>query len=263
MIVQSTSEKLLVEKQGHVAVVTMNNPPANTWTEESLKALKKLVLELNEDKDIYSLVLTGQGEKFFSAGADLNLFAEGNMGVARNMSRYFGEAFETLSEFRGVSIAAINGFAMGGGLEVALACDIRIVEEQSQMALPEAKVGLLPCAGGTQNLSWLVGEGWAKRMILVGERVNAAKALEIGLVEEVVEKGEALTKAVEMAQKVAEQSPTSVAACKKLIQMGRSGPIAAALSPERELFADLFHSEDQKEGVQAFLQKRKPEWKNC
>ncbi len=262
MTVQSTSDKLLVEKQGHVAVVTMNNPPANTWTEESLKALKQLVLDLNEDREIYSLVLTGQGEKFFSAGADLNLFADGDMGVARNMSRYFGEAFETLSRFRGVSIAAINGFSMGGGLEVALACDIRVAEEQALMALPEAKVGLLPCAGGTQNLSWLVGEGWAKRMILVGERVDAAKALEIGLVEEVVVRGAALDKALEMAQKVADQSPTAVAACKELIQMGRSGPITAALSPERELFADLFHTEDQKEGVQAFLEKRRPEWKN-
>ncbi len=256
------SDKLVVEKQGHVALVTMNNPPANTWTEESLKALKKLVLALNEDRDIYSLVLTGQGQKFFSAGADLNLFAEGDMGVARNMARYFGEAFETLSQFRGVSVAAINGFAMGGGLEVALACDIRIAEEQVLMALPEAKVGLLPCAGGTQNLSWLVGEGWAKRMILCGERVNAAKALEIGLVEEVVSQGAALDQALALAQQVAEQSPTSVAACKQLIQMGRSGPISQALSPERELFADLFHTEDQKEGVQAFLQKRKPEWKN-
>lgn len=112
MSVQSTSDKLKLEVRGHVALVTMNNPPANTWTEESLKALKQLVLDLNEDRDIYSLVLTGEGEKFFSAGADLNLFAEGDMGVARNMSRYFGEAFETLSDFRGVSIAAMNGFAM-------------------------------------------------------------------------------------------------------------------------------------------------------
>ncbi|MEH6627620.1 MAG: enoyl-CoA hydratase [Motiliproteus sp.] len=263
MSVQSTNEKLRLEIQGHVALVTMNNPPANTWTEESLKALKQLVQDLNDDRDIYSLVLTGGGEKFFCAGADLNLFADGDMGVARNMARYFGEAFETLSQFRGVTIAAINGFAMGGGLEVALACDIRVAEEQTLMALPEAKVGLLPCAGGTQNLSWLVGEGWAKRMILCGERVDAAKALEIGLVEEVVPKGAALDKAMELANKVADQSPTSVAACKQLIQMGRTGPIAQALSPERELFADLFHSEDQKEGVQAFLEKRKANWKNC
>ena len=105
------------------------------------------------------------------------------------MSRRFGEAFETLASFRGVTIAAINGFAMGGGLECALACDIRIAEEQAQMALPEATVGLLPCGGGTQRLAWLVGEGWAKRMILCGERVDAATAQRIGLIEEVVPKG--------------------------------------------------------------------------
>lgn len=184
--------QLKLEKQGHTAVVTMSNPPANTWTKDTLIALKNLVIELNADKEIYSLVITGEGEKFFSAGADLNVFADGDKGVAADMSRVFGEAFETLSDFRGVSIAAINGFAMGGGLEVALACDIRIAEAQAQMALPEAKVGLLPCAGGTQNLSWLVGEGWAKRMILCGERLKADKAQQIGLVEEVVEQGKAL-----------------------------------------------------------------------
>ena len=113
----------------------------------------------------------------------------------------FGEAFEALSAFRGVSIAAVNGYAMGGGLECALACDIRIAEEQAQMALPEAGVGLLPCAGGTQNLPWLVGEGWAKRMILCGERIDARTAERIGLVEEVVAKGQALDAALKLAEK--------------------------------------------------------------
>lgn len=107
------SDKLIVEKQGHTAVITMNNPPANTWTEESLKGLKVVVEELNQDKEIYALVIRSQSEKFFSAGADLNLFADGDRSIARDMARYFGEAFETLSRFRGVSIAAINGFAMG------------------------------------------------------------------------------------------------------------------------------------------------------
>ena len=125
------------------------------------------------------------------------------------MSKVFGDAFEALTNFRGVSIAAINGYAMGGGLEVALACDIRIAEEQAQMALPEAKVGLLPCAGGTQNLAWLVGEGWAKRMILCGERLKADKAREIGLVEEVVGAGESLAAAMKLANQVGEQSPVA------------------------------------------------------
>lgn len=256
------TSKLLLEIIEHTAVITINNPPANTWDDESLAALKSLILNLNEDRNIYSLILTGQGSKFFSAGADLNLFASGDKKVAQSMAHVFGEAFETLSQFRGVSIAAINGFAMGGGLECALACDIRIAESQAKMALPEATVGLLPCAGGTQNLPWLVGEGWAKRMILCGERVDANKALAIGLVEEVVETGYALQTALELSKKVALQSPSSVAACKTLVQAARSNPMQQALPAERALFVGLFDTADQAEGVNAFLEKRKPTWKN-
>lgn len=254
--------QLKLELRGHTALLTMSNPPANTWTHETLTQLRDTVRELNQNKTVYALVITGEGQKFFSAGADLKLFADGDKAVAADMSRIFGEAFETLSQFRGVSIAAINGYAMGGGLEVALACDIRVVEAQAQLALPEAKVGLLPCAGGTQNLAWLVGEGWAKRMILCGERLNAEKALQIGLVEEMVATGEALVTALALADKVAEQSPSAVSACKKLIQQGRTGSINAALPLERELFVGLFDTKDQVEGVSAFLQKRAPNWIN-
>ena len=258
----TTSEYLLVEKIDHTAVVTFNNPPAHTWTEQSLADLRDLVLTLNEDKDIYALVITGGGEKFFSAGADLKVFASGDKKVAKAMSDVFGQAFETLAAFRGVSIAAINGYAMGGGLEVALACDIRLTEEHAVMALPEASVGLLPCAGGTQNLALLVGEGWTKRMILCGERVDSATALRIGLVEEVVAKGAGKEAAIALASKVAKQSPVAVAACKQLIQKNRMMPINDALPQERQAFVDLFDSQDQSEGVQAFLEKRKPVWLN-
>ena len=254
--------QLKLEKRGHTALITMANPPANTWTHASLTELRDTVISLNNDKNIYALVITGEGDKFFSAGADLKLFADGDKAVASDMARIFGEAFETLSAFRGVSIAAINGYAMGGGLEVALACDIRIAEQQAQMALPEAKVGLLPCAGGTQNLAWLVGEGWAKRMILCGERLNAEKALQIGLVEEVVATGTVLEAALALADKVAGQSPVAVTACKKLIQQGRTGNINTALPLERELFVGLFDTKDQVEGVQAFLEKRQANWVN-
>ena len=254
--------QLKLEKRGHTALITMSNPPANTWTADTLTQLRDAVKSLDADKNIYALVITGEGEKFFSAGADLKLFADGDKAVASDMSRIFGEAFETLSSFRGVSIAAINGYAMGGGLEVALACDIRIAEQQAQMALPEAKVGLLPCAGGTQNLAWLVGEGWAKRMILCGERIGAEKAQQIGLVEEVVATGMALESALALADKVAEQSPSAVTACKALIQKGRSGTMQSALPLERELFVGLFDTKDQVEGVQAFLEKRKANWVN-
>ncbi|MEZ5502150.1 MAG: enoyl-CoA hydratase [Halioglobus sp.] len=259
----STSPKLKVELHGHTALVTIDNPGANTWDAESLPALKDLVTKLDTERRIYALVLTGAGEKFFSAGADLKLFADGDPETARSMAQNFGAAFEALADFRGVSIAAINGFAMGGGLEVAMACDIRIAEVQAQMALPEAKVGLLPCAGGTQRLSWLVGEGWAKRMILCGERIDAATAERIGLVEEVVGRGEALDRALALAAQVGEQSPTSVAFCKRLVHSGRDTVIAAGLAGERDLFVELFATEDQREGVNAFLEKRKPVWKNC
>jgi len=258
----STSAKLRVEIRGHTALVTIDNPAANTWDTESLPALRDLVAKLNDNREIYALVITGAGDKFFSAGADLKLFADGDADNAARMAQFFGAGFEALADFRGVSIAAINGFAMGGGLEVALACDIRIAEEQAQMALPEAKVGLLPCAGGTQRLSWLVGEGWAKRIILCGERVNAATAERIGLVEEVVPKGQALERALALAEQVAQQSPTSVGFCKRLIHAGRDTVIAGGLAGERELFVELFATEDQREGVNAFLEKRKPVWKN-
>jgi enoyl-CoA hydratase/carnithine racemase len=258
----SVSDKLKVELRGHTALVTIDNPGANTWDTDSLPALKDLVEKLNNEKAVYALVITGAGEKFFSAGADLKLFADGDPETARTMAEYFGQAFETLADFRGVSIAAVNGFAMGGGLEVAMACDIRIAEEQAQMALPEARVGLLPCAGGTQRLSWLVGEGWAKRIILCGERINAETAQRIGLVEEVVSKGTALERALALAEQVGEQSPTSVAFCKRLIHTGRDAVIAGGLEGERDLFVELFSTQDQREGVNAFLEKRKPEWKN-
>ena len=248
-MIASPSEKIKVSVDGHVATLTIDNPAANTWDTESLPALQAIVEALNASTDIYALVLTGAGEKFFSAGADLKLFADGNPETARVMGDAFGAAFETLADFRGVSVAAINGFAMGGGLEVAMACDIRIAEAQAKLALPEATVGLL-------------GEGWAKRMILCGERIGADKAREIGLVEEVVATGEALAAARQLAASAGAQSPTSVAACKRLIHGARNITIARGLAAERTEFVDLFSTEDQREGVNAFLEKRQPEWKN-
>lgn len=254
---------LLLEKHGHTAVITLNNPPANTWTPESLALLQQIVGELNADPENYALVITSSSEKFFSAGADLNRFNHDDKGQAFAFAQAFGSAFEALANYRGVSIAAITGFAMGGGLEVALSCDFRVAEQQAQMALPEAAVGLLPCGLGSQQLPWLVGEAWAKRMILLGERLKADKALEIGLVQEVVPTGQALAKALELAEKVAKQSPTSVRYCKQLIMAARRQPMDSALAMERELFVRLWDTKDQKEGVGAFVEKRAPQWKNA
>ena len=249
---------------GHVALVTLNNPSANTFTADGLAQLTALVDELNRDLAVYAVVLTGHGEKFFSAGADLKTFAGGDKAMARLMARRFGAAFEALQEARPVVIAAINGYAMGGGLECALACDLRIAEEHAQMALPEPSVGLLPAGCGTQTLPWLVGEGWAKRMILTNERLNAETALRIGLVEQVVPRGQGLATALDMAARVSTLSPRAVTFSKQLIHQARLGtPRAAALAVERERFLDLFDGEDQQEGVAAFLEKRKPVWKNA
>jgi enoyl-CoA hydratase/carnithine racemase len=249
---------------GHVAVITLNNPSANTFTAEGLLELTALVGDLNRNLEVYAAVVTGQGDKFFSAGADLKTFADGDKARARLMAQRFGVAFEALQEARPVIIAAINGYAMGGGLECALACDLRIAEEHAQMALPEPSVGLLPAGCGTQTLPWLVGEGWAKRMILTNERINSETALRIGLVEQVVPRGQSLPTAVQLAQRVATLSPRAVTFSKNLIHQARQGtPRSAALALERERFIDLFDGEDQQEGVKAFLDKRKPVWKNA
>jgi len=250
------------EIHGHTAFITLDNPPASTWTPEGLTAIEKLIAELNEDRNVYAAVLTGTGAKFFSAGADLKSFG-GDKVLARHFIARFGAAFEALMNARFVTIAAINGYAMGGGLECALACDIRIAEAHAQMGLPEPAVGLLPAGSGTQMLPWLVGEGWAKRIILTNERVDASTALRIGLVQEVVEKGTGLAAATAMAERVATLSPRAVEFCKGLIHNARNGiPRRAGLALERERFMDLFDHGDTAEGVNAFLEKRKPEWKN-
>jgi len=253
---------LLVEKRGYTAIITMNNPPANTWTPESLEDLYNIVQELNNDPENYSLILTSNSEKFFSAGAELTRFNHDDKGASFTFAAAFGKAFEALVRYKGVSIAAITGYAMGGGLECALACDVRIAEQQAQLALPEAAVGLLPCGLGSTQLPWLVGEGWAKRMILLGERLKADKALEIGLVSEVVETGSSLEKALELASKVEKQSPSSVKACKDLIMAARTIPMESNYVNERDLFVKLWDTQDRKEGVAAFVEKRSPEWKN-
>jgi enoyl-CoA hydratase/carnithine racemase len=250
------------EPRGHTAVVTIDNPPANTWTPESLAELEELVRRLNADRSVYAAVITGAGEKFFSAGADLKSF-QGDKVLARRFIARFGAAFEALMDARFVTIAAINGYAMGGGLECTLACDLRIAEAHAQMGLPEPSVGLLPAGCGTQMLPRLVGEGWAKRIILANERIDAATALRIGLVQEVVDKGKALQSALALADRVATLSPRAVEYCKGLIANARNGiPVRAGLALERERFIDLFDHGDQAEGVRAFFEKRTPQWKN-
>lgn len=255
---------ILSSQDGHIATLTLSRPPANAFSAEGLRQLRDLVAEINANPEIRAIVVTGAGEKFFSAGADLNGFADGDRARARQLAQAFGTAFEALQNARPVVIAAINGYAMCGGLECALSCDIRIAEEHAQMTLPEAAVGLLPAGCGTQTLPWLVGEGWATRMIMTNERVDAATALRIGLVEEVVPRGQALTAALALAQRATTVSPRAAAYSKQLVHLAREGiPRQAALALERERFVDLFDGADQREGVNAFLEKRIPQWSNA
>ena len=254
---------LKLSREEHTAIIMIDNPPANTFDRSNLAQLKQMLAELEAERDIYALVITGAGAKFFSAGADLKQFASGERQSAAELTILFSEAFEALSRFRCLTIAAINGYAMGGGLECALACDLRIAEQHAELALPEASVGLLPCAGGTQLLPWLVGEGWAKRMILCGERVDAATAQRIGLIEQRVPRGQSLSQALTLAKQAARQSPGALAACKTLIQSARHQPLALNLAQERSAFVKLFETHDQREGVNAFLEKRPPVWKNA
>jgi enoyl-CoA hydratase/carnithine racemase len=251
---------LNVDIQENICHLKINHPPANTWTLDNLKALLETIQMLDRQPEIFILIISGSGNKFFSAGADLGLFSQGSSEIAQKMSLAFGDAFEALSRFKGISIAAINGYAMGGGLECALACDFRIVEPHVELGLPEASVGLLPCAGGTQWLSWHIGESWAKRMILMGERIGAQKAVEIGLADHMASTGTSLQEAESWAKKLFEQSPDALIACKRLIQGARNTPPAQQLIHEREEFLRLFGHANQKEGVQAFFEKRKPLW---
>jgi len=256
----SGTNKVRVTLNNSVAEIIVDNPPANTWDLESLNDLTLAITSLNQDPAIVALVISGQGKKFFSAGADLKQFSEGVKAKSKVVAEAFGQAFEALAGFKGVAIAAVNGYAMGGGLEFALACDIRIFESQVIVALPEARVGLLPCAGGTQRLAWLVGEAWASRMILCGEQLDVHQAEKIGLAQEVVATGDALEQARTLAQKVSRQSPDAVFACKRLLTAPREAAISQGLAAERKDFVDLIGRSNQLEGTRAFLEKREPQW---
>ena len=204
------------EIRGHTAFVTIDNPPANTWTPESLRALETLVARAQRRSHGLRDGDHRQPARNSSPRARTSRPSPGDKARrARTSSRASARRSKRCMNARFVTIAAMNGYAMGGGLECALSCDIRIAESHAQMALPEPAVGLLPAGCGTQMLPWLVGEGWAKRMILTNERVDAATALRIGLVQEVVDKGKSLAAATAMAERVATLSPRAVEFCKK------------------------------------------------
>ena len=208
--------QIKLEREAHIAKLTISNPPANTWTLESLNQLKELATELSNDRSIYALVLTGEGEKFFSAGADLNNFASGDKSQAADMALAFGEAFEALSAFDGVSIAAINGYAMGGGLEVAMACDIAIAGDEAVFGLPEINWGHVP--GGAASLKTIEFMGYRKALYyaMTGVGLNSKKAEEEGLITRSVAQTELLNEVTVLARLLAEKSPPALKTVKEI-----------------------------------------------
>lgn len=253
---------LKLEKCGYIVVLILFNLLVNIWICEVLVDFMCLVKDFNVDCEIYILVVIGEGEKFFFVGVDFKFFVDGDKVMVCEMVCCFGEVFEILLGFWGVLIVVINGYVMGGGLECVLVCDICIVEEQVQMVLLEVVVGLLFCVGGMQNLLWLVGEGWVKCMILCGECVNVEIVLCIGLVEEVVFKGQVWECVLVLVLQVEKQSLLFVVVSKQLIQGVCYNLLGIFLQIECEFFVDFFDIQDQKEGVNVFFEKCVLSWKN-
>ena len=250
-----------VEKQDRIATVIIDNPPMNTLSTAVIQELGATFADLNNDSEVLAIIVTGAGEKAFMAGGDIKGFPEkiGNP----NLIPSFLATHEVLNSIDFSSkptIAVLNGYTLGGGCELALTCDIRISEEQALIGVPESTLGLFPGGGGTQRLPRLIGEAKAKELMFTGEHISAEEALRIGLVNRVVPKGEGLQSALELAKKICKNSPTAVRNIKRAVDEGLELPLNKALEREAELFQELFLTEDVKEGVQAFLEKRRPQF---
>lgn len=251
-------ETILVEKRGNVGVLTINRP-------EKLNALGYKVHtegvaaleELRKDEEVRVVVITGSGEKSFIAGADISEFVDK---TAVSQRKIFQEKtlFNSIDEFPKPVIAMINGFCLGGGCEVALACDLRIAGEKARFGQPEINLGIIPGGGGTQRLTRLIGEGKAMEMILTGDMIDANTALNLGLVNSVYSAEELETKTMELANKIAEKSPIALQMAKEAVKLASKSNLDEGLKREVDLFAICFSSQDKEEGVSAFLEKRKP-----
>lgn len=254
-------ENILVEKQGAVAVLTINRPDKLNALNQQTHAEGVSALEtLANDADVRVVVIKGAGEKSFVAGADISEFAESTPDRQRDvmLSRSF---FTVLDSFPKPIIAMINGFCLGGGNELAMACDLRICSEKSKFSQPEINLGIMCGGGGTQRLTRLIGETRAMQLILTGDMIDAPTALQFGLVNAVHPAEELETKTMELANKIAEKAPIALRYSKEAVKLASRSNLDEGLRREIDLFALCFATEDKREGVAAFLEKRKPAFK--
>jgi len=243
---------LKYEKKDKIAVITLNRPKAlNAFNSELLEQFSRALINFRDDKDAWVLIITGAGDKAFSSGFDLK----------EDVPTKFPPMITRGLEIFKPIIAAVNGVALGGGLEVALACDFRIASENAKLGVPETRWGLMPGWGGTQRLARLISMGKAVEMVLMARIIDATEALDVGLVNKVVPPSELMNAAMDWASKICELGPLAVRAAKKAVVKGSSLPLEEGLRLEEELFGLLRETEDAKEGPKSFVEKRKPEFK--
>jgi enoyl-CoA hydratase len=257
-----SDEVLGFEARGAVALITLRRPEQlNALNAELVSGLRDQIDRIAADEALRSVVVTGAG-KAFSAGADIKEFgALAGPSEFRDFIQHLERTLRSLELLPKPSIAAVNGAALGGGLELAAACDLRIADPRARFGVPEIKLGLLPGAGGTQRLPRLLQRGVAKQMLLTGDPLNAHEALRVGLVNEVSDEGGSLDRAVELAIALADRAPLAAAAAKQLVDHGTGLPLDAALALERETVSMLFDTEDRIEGVAAFVERRQPKFR--
>lgn len=254
-------EHLLVDIEPPLARITIHRPTRlNALNLATLEELGRALEQVRADRQVRALILTGAGERAFVAGADIRELAELDALGAREYSRRGQELFRALELFPIPVIAAINGFTLGGGLELALACTLRIAAEGAKLGLPEVKLGLLPGFGGTQRLARLIPAGLALEMMLSGEPVTAAEALRSGLVNRVVAAEELMAEAEKLAQRIAANAPLAVRFCLEAVRRGAEMSLDEAMAFESSLFGLACCTQDMKEGTRAFLEKRTPQF---
>jgi enoyl-CoA hydratase len=255
-------KNIILEKNDGIAIVKMNRPKAlNALNSETLDELKLIFEDINKDDDVRVAIITGEGRSFV-AGADISEMAPLNAVEAKNFMNKGLTTFRYIEKCSKPVIAAINGFALGGGCELSLSCDIRIASDKALIGQPEVGLGIIPGFGGTQRLQRAIGPAHAKYLIYTAENIKADKALEFGIVSEVVEADKLMDRAIEIAHKIMANAPIAVKHAKEAINTGAQVDIDSAMKIEESLCGLLFASEDQKEGMDAFLNKRKAEFKN-